>query len=447
MIHIAIAVLSALTCVGASGFNPNTPNLIIEAMPLMKLVNESKHGKLYTIQHGSVTTDIIHLYGTSHEMGYAHGLLLGGKIMEFMGPKLNQYYAQQIKFNMNGLPLWMQYLIGNATAQEAPFVMKTAMQYVFDREYPYIAASNTDLLSETRGIAEGICDSGTVPKCDVNEVYDLVKLTNMLPEVVKMSCSMMGAWGASTPSGHLTQLRTLDFGGGPFVNYSLVQVFHPEHGNEFVNFAFSGFTGAVTGFSVKIAMSEASWCTGAGHDNPNIDGEYNGLPVVGVIREFLQFEDSKFSAYNFAVADKHRTWAVFLGVGDFASEEFRVIAYQERFAKLYNYNNISQITGFPPSQDVVYIDKHCQPSHDNKTFPGLVGEYYGNLTSYNVVRNLPRRMKSGDVHTAVYDFGNREVFFSLGLVDSTGGYGPNNEGYACYQPYLKWNMDQLISGN
>eukprot|EP00666_Eupelagonemidae_sp_cell4sb_P006027 gene6027-4196_t len=41
----------------------------------------------------------------------------------------------------------------------------------------------------------------------------------MLPELIRMSCTMFGAWGSATPTGNLTQLRALDFGSGPFANY------------------------------------------------------------------------------------------------------------------------------------------------------------------------------------------------------------------------------------
>ena len=41
-----------------------------------------------------------------------------------------------------------------------------------------------------------------------------------------LQCSMMGAWGKATASGggNLIQLRTLDFGGGPFANRNVLVV-------------------------------------------------------------------------------------------------------------------------------------------------------------------------------------------------------------------------------
>lgn len=52
----------------------------------------------------------------------------------------------------------------------------------------------------------------------------------MLPELIKMTCTMFGAWGASRPAetgGTLLQLRALDFGSSPLANYSQLQVHRP----------------------------------------------------------------------------------------------------------------------------------------------------------------------------------------------------------------------------
>ena len=52
----------------------------------------------------------------------------------------------------------------------------------------------------------------------MKKVAARLRAINMLPELVQMQCSMMGAWGAATKgaagaaSGALVQLRSLDFG-------------------------------------------------------------------------------------------------------------------------------------------------------------------------------------------------------------------------------------------
>ena len=52
----------------------------------------------------------------------------------------------------------------------------------------------------------------------------------LFPELIRMSCSMFGAWGpatANTNSG-LVQLRALDWStDGPFQQFPVVVVYHP----------------------------------------------------------------------------------------------------------------------------------------------------------------------------------------------------------------------------
>ncbi len=43
----------------------------------------------------------------------------------------------------------------------------------------------------------------------------------MLPELIRMACTAYGAWGNATGGKGLTQVRALDFGGGPFANYTV----------------------------------------------------------------------------------------------------------------------------------------------------------------------------------------------------------------------------------
>ncbi len=47
----------------------------------------------------------------------------------------------------------------------------------------------------------------------------------MLPELIRMACTAYGAWGNATGGKGLTQVRALDFGGGPFANYTVRHLF------------------------------------------------------------------------------------------------------------------------------------------------------------------------------------------------------------------------------
>lgn len=107
----------------------------------------------------------------------------------------------------------------------------------------------------------------------------------------------------------LHQLRTLDFGTGPWANYAVVHVYHPDNGNPFVSLSFPGFVGAITGFSTKIAISEKVWET---YVNGGVQpGNYNGMPDALVLRELLQFANSRNDAIALTERVK-RNWAMFV---------------------------------------------------------------------------------------------------------------------------------------
>ena len=74
---------------------------------------------------------------------------------------------------------------------------------------------------------------------DATNLINTIEQVNMLPELIRMQCSMMGAWGKSTSSGKLLQLRTLDFGGGPFGNRTMLVVNHPETFQEILHLPLS----------------------------------------------------------------------------------------------------------------------------------------------------------------------------------------------------------------
>lgn len=67
---------------------------------------------------------------------------------------------------------------------------------------------------------------------------------------------MFGAWGEATLERRLIQMRTLDFGEGPWANNSLIAIYHPYEGNSFINVTFNTFVNTVTGISSKIGISE-----------------------------------------------------------------------------------------------------------------------------------------------------------------------------------------------
>jgi hypothetical protein len=135
------------------------------------------------------------------------------------------------------------------TAPQAEELMNTAMRWVYDQEYQYMPKN---ILDEISGIANGMCSN--VPdkaSCNVTKWEEAIQTVNMLPELIKMACTGFGSWGPSSSSGKLIQNRALDFGFGPFGNYTVVSVYRTKDLSQaaFMSLSFPGFVGVITGKS------------------------------------------------------------------------------------------------------------------------------------------------------------------------------------------------------
>jgi len=180
-------------------------------------------------------------------------------------------------------------------AVAAPAAFKEAMSWVWEKEKKYVPSYYFD---EIDGMAHGVCDSldkfnPTGTTCNTTEWTTKIQQFNMLPELIRMACTAYGAWGKATPNGGLVQLRALDFGSGPWVNYTVIAVHRNlDQGYPFVTVGFPGFVGVVTGVSqVGVGVSEKVWMT---YDTPDLQpGSYDGEADVLVLRDILQFSKNR----------------------------------------------------------------------------------------------------------------------------------------------------------
>ena len=384
----------------------------------------------------------IHVFGDARERGLAQGLLMGAEILDFVEHQLPAFYREEVGgINLDGLPAWLQSLIKSAlepgAEKLAPAAFDAAMGYVFAQQQGFIKASSANVLDEIDGMAEGVCNTQVAAgnTCDQDGLATRLRHVNMLPELLRMQCSMMGAWGAATPTGQLVQLRTLDFGSGPFTSHTFIAVHHPSDSSvAFATFTFPAFVGAVTGFSEKIGLSEKvdDVSTGKGPS-----GSYAGQAAIMVIRDILQFATTKEEAVTIA-ANAKRTWPMWLGFGDDASMKFVAILYDQAAVVTYDDTSLPSRTNATHYTGVAYIDKHPQPS-DHPDMPELVQQFYGNLTGETVAQNFPRLMQSADVHAAVYDFGAKKAYLARGVTDRNGDFTR----YAYQSPFLRFDVPTL----
>jgi hypothetical protein len=388
----------------------------------------------------------MHLYGNATERGFAHGELLAPTIIDFVEKQLPQYYKEEIsELDLSGLPKWLQDLIKNAGKAASGTIAKVALGYILKTQRKYLESSKAYVFPEMEAIANGVCsklpNSDTCKNGGVKHLVDTIEQVNMLPELIRMQCSMMGAWGKSTAAGKLLQLRTLDFGGGPFGNHTMLVVSHPggseatNSGNAFATVGFPAFVGAVTGFSEHIGLCEK--VDDITPPKPKIKGSYNGQADSFVIRDIIEFAQTKEHAISIA-QNAHRTWPIWLGIGDYASQEFNAMEYTQEVVNVYDDKNLPTATNQTYFEGVAYIDKHPQPS-PHADMPDLVKEYYGKMTAKNIVQNFPRLMESGDVHIALYDFGEKQAYVAVGTTNSTGSFVRK----AYSSPFIQFDMESL----
>ena len=144
------------------------------------------------------------------------------------------FYVEEVdslKDQLGKLPAFLRKLIEDLLLppleKAAPAAFGLALTWLEQEQRKWNNVSAADpVYDEVAGIAHGAC---VATGCaDEAALRARVMQINLLPELIQMQCSMMGAWGAATPTGHLTQLRTLDFGEGPFANASVLVVHHPK---------------------------------------------------------------------------------------------------------------------------------------------------------------------------------------------------------------------------
>jgi isopenicillin-N N-acyltransferase-like protein len=406
-------VLAAFLVAAAVAQPPSIPDAppIHAAAPHTQHLRTEHGGSLSSVEvPGGTPFKLVHLHGTTRERGFAYGQLLASDIIE-LSDAMDGFYRSEVSgipWSKLGLPPALQHELESALEDAAPAIFEKALGWVFTKQHPHLVTSRVEPLVEIEGIAAGICSTFDTP-CNATHWEGKLQKLNMLPELIRMTCSMIGAWGSATPDSSLVQLRSLDFGSGPFVNHTVLAVHHPTGAHGGVPFAavsFSGLVGVVTGFSEHIGMSEKVWETYRKVDVQ--PGTYDGMPVVMIIREMLQFSSSKAEAI--AIAEHaQRTWAVLLGVGDAGSGRFDALGYREKSLTVYGPGNMTLVTNAsdpqagsagqgghaPQIEDTVYIDRHPQPSSD-PTLGKLLQQYHGKLTAEliaqvpNVTLDKPR---------------------------------------------------------
>lgn len=222
--------------VGTSDAPDMAPAIIAPEAPRALLAED---GPAYLERIGDER--VLHLKGSHYEMGVQHGTLLRDEIRE----------AANLVRTV-GMFAWK----GN---------FDESIREAWTRTSPYIPEKYKE---EMRGMAEatGLSEE---------EVQDFT----IFPEL--FHCSGFALWGKATADGALLHGRVLDYMREVGLDkYAMVIISEPDGGNAFVNVAYSGMLGSVTGMNAKhVAIGEMGGQGG---------GLWDGMPMTLLVRECLE---------------------------------------------------------------------------------------------------------------------------------------------------------------
>lgn len=389
-----------------------------------KFIRSAKNGKLFRVGEGEDAFDIVHVYGTAYEMGFAHGTLMKENATRFINSVwtyLEKQVEDAINSTISGFQPWF-----------LKDVADLGLDVALDLELAVTKGYTSSYFFDE---ARGLSDASGVD-------YKKLMRIHMIGELTKGDCSMFGAWGDALPKpGSLLQLRALDWNtDGPFKDYPQVTVYHPNpgDGHAFANIGWTGWFGSITGFSSsRMAISEI----GVSFPDSSFGSESRfGVPFTFLLRDILQFKDSVNDTQRL-LANSKRTCNLLFGVGDGKAPEFRGIQYSASVANFFDDKNLQPTADWHPKiKDIVYwgMDWLC-PGFDIVLAQQLK-KHYGNLTAEVVIRDIVSIEQSGSLHIAVYDLTQNLVY----IANAKASYesGPLD---AYDRSFVRLSMDSLFN--
>jgi len=386
-------------------------------------VRDVANGKLYMAEGEHVNPSIktVHVYGSPYEMGKAYGELLGEDIANLIHESLK--WVEGLAPNILPKPIQNQIIEKG---------VKATLDWTWDHTKNYTPYWFKD---EMQGVADG---AGL-------DVQNVIR-ANMIPELVQAACSMFGAWGQAIKNtdGTLVQLRALDWNvDGPFQKYPVVTVYHPDSqtgaqpgGHAFANVAWAGFIGSLTGFSSQpMGICEKVWI------HYNGTKPRTGVPWNFLLRDVLQFDQDIDQALQ-RIANAERTCSIFVGLGDGESNTFRAVPYSHDYIEIWNDKNFPAYDNHPIMDDLVWLDKHTQPSTGDPCMTQLLEYYYGSITPEITIQNITAQFETGNTMAAIYDYARNKIY-----VSNAGIYGevPEFELPAYNRQFTAFDMTALFN--
>lgn len=366
---------------------------------------------------------LTHVCASLPQYGYAQGLLFKEEAQQVIN-RTWIYMEQQVKNGVDFLPPWLQDII-------AEVGLEVALGLTYDLTVNY---TTPGYYEEMKGFADAA-------ELDYTKMRDIM----LIGSLTQGDCSMYGSWGEASAGGKTLQLRALDWDtDNPAVSFPSVTVYHPDPsnpslGNAFANVGFIGWIGTLTGQNAKqVAVSEI----GVSFPDKTFGNMSRvGVPFTYLLRDILQF-DSSLEEAKHRIQTVKRTCDLILGVGDGKAGMVNAVQYSSSVANFFNDTNLEPLnaTWHPRMKNMVYegMDWNC-PAYQ-KALHDQLQDQWGKLSPENSISNVTANVQTGDVHLAVYDLTEQDMYVSF--MRPEGGTG---EQYAYQRPFTRLDLDKLFA--
>ena len=193
--------------------------------------------------------------------------------------------------------------------------------------------------------------------------------------------------------------------------------------------------GALSGYGdADIGICEKVWLS--------YNGSYSrfGEPFTFVLQDVLWYDNTKEDAIK-RLENTHRTCSIWIGIGDSTTKQVDVVSYGHDYITVYNSTSFpTYYPGHPYIEDVIYVNKHKQPSNDQ-----CLAELLNSTKSINseyMYKYVAPMSETGDMHIAIYDYSNRFMYVAnAGIYNKTSKYAQP----AYMRPFVRLNMTQLFN--
>tara|TARA_A100001015_G_C15026224_1_gene730622 strand:+ start:434 stop:2416 length:1983 start_codon:yes stop_codon:yes gene_type:complete len=216
--------------------------------PELELINKIENGIYYQVKDTNL--EVIHLYGSPYQKGYAHGELCKHHFIEMI-KIMNTLYENIIPYNKEMKELKNKF----GTTKEC-------LLHIYDILKEYIKQEDID---EIKGISDG---SGI----DLNEIIAIT----IMPELFHQHCMLL----TKLDGNDQVFLRTLDYFFS--MNKHILKIYHNKDKNSFCELGIPGTIWTMT------AVSEKLICIGETSGNIEQKSNLSGTPFYFYFKNILQ---------------------------------------------------------------------------------------------------------------------------------------------------------------